>query len=212
MAAWNAAVGERVAVLRLEGELLAALAHVRRRRSGVLAVRAATDALHSGAPRLPAAPVDEDPQPGLEHRQRPEPLADAAPAGLVSARSVPAAAARRSRRGTGPAGPATARPEQLFHQRGQRAEHPVGDRHAHAELAAPDDLSRQVLLQDQLEDVLLDGAVQLQLRRQVNDASASARSNSGTRKIEAPGRWPCARRAAGCSASLSARCRPGARG
>ena len=76
-------VGERVALLRLEGERAPAPGQRPVGPLPVLAVVPAADALHEAALRAPAAAVDEDPQPRLQHGQRPQPLADAAAAGLA---------------------------------------------------------------------------------------------------------------------------------
>src|SRR5688572_6613588 len=96
--------------------------------------------------RPASTPVHEDPQPRFQHRERPELLAEAPPAGLAGLRLAStqrpdvllAEEAAPSQRG---------RPEQIVDQFAQWTEHPVGDRHAHPVLAAPDDLVGELLLE-----------------------------------------------------------------
>src|SRR4030095_1291279 len=56
--------------------------------------------------------------------------------------------------------------EQALHHRCKRTQCPLGHWHTHAVLAPPHDLARQMTLQHQLEEVFLDGPVELELRRQ----------------------------------------------
>src|SRR5262249_60972540 len=99
------------------------------------------------------------------HGERPQPLPDAAAARLsrlVLAEAQPGDILITEQA----AASQCLRAEQVLDCPGQPAEHPVSHRHAHAELSAPDELARQVLLPGRLEDVLLTGTVQLELRRQ----------------------------------------------
>ncbi len=58
------------------------------------------------------------------------------------------------------------RPQEVPQGPGEWPEHPVGDGHSHAGLGPADDVTGEVFLQYQFQDVLLAGPMQLHLRRQ----------------------------------------------